>query len=208
MHCPKFYVEFWLKYAVVNFNFCFKGIVVLEGYWRRLFLFYFQYRISNIHYNVTSGERYPVPDKSAPVYITVGDGGNQEGLAGRWVELHDLVNLFSLINFLKYSRQIKESSSTCMRNFKSFPVVHNNCWSCRFIDPQPNYSAFREASYGHSTLEIKNRTHAFYHWNRNDDGKKVATDSFILHNQYWWVKHSLLSPSGENHHSYFGTTKT
>uniref|UniRef100_A0A2N9FV34 Purple acid phosphatase n=1 Tax=Fagus sylvatica TaxID=28930 RepID=A0A2N9FV34_FAGSY len=95
------------------------------------------YRISNIHYNVTSGEQYPVPDKSAPVYITVGDGGNQEGLAGK------------------------------------------------FRDPQPDYSAFREASYGHSTLEIKNRTHAFYHWNRNDDGKKVATDSFKLHNQYW-----------------------
>ena len=57
----------------------------------------------------------------------------------------------------------------------------------RFKDPQPEYSAFREASYGHSTLEIKNRTHAFYHWNRNDDGKKVATDEFILHNQYWLV---------------------
>ncbi|KAE7997684.1 hypothetical protein FH972_002294 [Carpinus fangiana] len=95
------------------------------------------YRISNIRYNVTSGDRYPVPDKLAPVYITVGDGGNQEGLAGR------------------------------------------------FRDPQPDYSAFREASYGHSTLEIKNRTHAIYHWNRNDDGKKVATDSFILHSQYW-----------------------
>ncbi|KAF5482234.1 hypothetical protein F2P56_002822 [Juglans regia] len=95
------------------------------------------YRISNINYNITSGDRYPVPDKSAPVYITVGDGGNQEGLAER------------------------------------------------FRDPQPDYSAFREASYGHSTLEIKNRTHAVYHWNRNDDGKKVATDSFILHNQYW-----------------------
>jgi hypothetical protein len=48
-----------------------------------IFLFYFQYRISNIRYNVTSGDRYPVPDKSAPVYITVGDAGNQEGLAGR-----------------------------------------------------------------------------------------------------------------------------
>lgn len=95
------------------------------------------YRISNLHHNVTSGDRYPVPDKSAPVYLTVGDGGNQEGLAGR------------------------------------------------FRHPQPDYSAFREASYGHSTLEIKNRTHAFYHWNRNDDGKKVATDSFVLHNQYW-----------------------
>lgn len=95
------------------------------------------YRISNIHYNVTTGDRYPVPDKSAPVYLTVGDGGNQEGLVGR------------------------------------------------FFDPQPDYSAFREASYGHSTLEIRNRTHAFYQWNRNDDGKPETTDSVIFHNQYW-----------------------
>lgn len=99
------------------------------------------YRISNTRYNITSGDRYPVPDKSAPVYITVGDGGNQEGLADR------------------------------------------------FLDPQPDYSAFREASYGHSTLEIKNRTHAFYHWNRNDDGKKQATDAFVLRNQYWASNH-------------------
>ncbi|XP_071716041.1 bifunctional purple acid phosphatase 26-like [Rutidosis leptorrhynchoides] len=95
------------------------------------------YRISNIHYNITGGVSYPVPDKSAPVYITVGDGGNQEGLASR------------------------------------------------FNDPQPEYSAFREASYGHSTLEIMNKTHAFYHWNRNDDRKNVAVDAFVLHNQYW-----------------------
>ncbi|KAJ0724324.1 putative phosphoric monoester hydrolase [Helianthus annuus] len=95
------------------------------------------YRISNIHYNITGGVSYPVPDKSAPVYLTVGDGGNQEGLASR------------------------------------------------FNDPQPDYSAFREASYGHSTLEIINKTHAFYHWNRNDDGKKTETDAFVLHNQYW-----------------------
>ncbi|CAN6459587.1 unnamed protein product [Victoria cruziana] len=95
------------------------------------------YRVSNINYNITSGQRYPVPNKSAPVYITVGDGGNQEGLAGK------------------------------------------------FLYPQPDYSAFREASYGHSTLEIKNRTHAYYHWNRNDDGKPSATDSVVFYNQYW-----------------------
>lgn len=95
------------------------------------------YRISNILYNVSEGHPYPVPDKAAPVYITVGDGGNQEGLASR------------------------------------------------FREPQPDYSAFRESSYGHSTLEIKNRTHALYHWNRNDEGKKVETDSFMIHNQYW-----------------------
>lgn len=67
-------------------------------------------------------------------------------------------------------------------------VVENVCFlfvCFRFREPQPDYSAFREASYGHSTLEIKNRTHAIYHWNRNDDGKKVATDEFVLHNQYW-----------------------
>ncbi|XP_019703961.1 phosphoenolpyruvate phosphatase isoform X1 [Elaeis guineensis] len=95
------------------------------------------YRISNINYNITSGSRYPMPDKSAPVYITVGDGGNQEGLA------------------------------------------------VRFSEPQPDYSAFREASYGHSTLELKNRTHALYRWNRNDDGKPVPTDHVVFHNQYW-----------------------
>ncbi|KAH1115019.1 hypothetical protein J1N35_008397 [Gossypium stocksii] len=92
--------------------------------------------ISNLKYKVqlSSGERYPVPDKSTLAYITVGDGGNQEGLAGR------------------------------------------------FLDPQPEYSAFREASHGHSTLEIQNRTYAFCYWNSNDDGKKVATNSFVLHN--------------------------
>ncbi|KAF2287245.1 hypothetical protein GH714_039435 [Hevea brasiliensis] len=112
---------------------CFKVDLVFAGH---VHAYERSYRISNIHYNVSSGDRYPIPDKSAPVYITVGDGGNQEGLAGR------------------------------------------------FWDPQPEYSAFREASYGHSSLEIRNRTHAFYHWNRNDDGRKVPTDSVIFHNQY------------------------
>lgn len=95
------------------------------------------YRISNIDYNITSGSSYPVPDKSAPVYITVGDGGNQEGLASR------------------------------------------------FTEPQPDYSEFREASYGHSLLELKNKTHAEYYWYRNDDGKPVASDHAVIHNQYW-----------------------
>ncbi|KAI3908435.1 hypothetical protein MKW92_040889 [Papaver armeniacum] len=67
-----------------------------------------------------------VHDKSAPVYLTVGDGGNQEGLA-----------------------------STCM-----------------------------EASYGHSTLEIMNRTRALYHWHRNDDSNKVTTDYVMFLNKY------------------------
>ncbi|XP_072963274.1 phosphoenolpyruvate phosphatase-like [Typha angustifolia] len=108
------------------------------------------YRISNVNYNITSGN--PVPNKSAPIYVTVGDGGNQEGLA------------------------------------------------LRFSDPQPDYSAFREASYGHSTLELKNRTHAFYRWNRNDDGKPVPTDLVVFHNQYW-ASNARRRRLKKHHHS-------
>lgn len=42
-----------------------------------------QYRVSNIAYNITNGECSPIADQSAPVYITVGDGGNIEGLANK-----------------------------------------------------------------------------------------------------------------------------
>lgn len=34
-----------------------------------------------------NGQCNPVPDQSAPVYITIGDGGNLEGLAKKYVYL-------------------------------------------------------------------------------------------------------------------------
>ncbi|KAF5747149.1 Iron(III)-zinc(II) purple acid phosphatase precursor family protein [Tripterygium wilfordii] len=37
-------------------------------------------RVSNIAYNVVNGLCTPISDQSAPVYITIGDGGNLEGL--------------------------------------------------------------------------------------------------------------------------------
>lgn len=40
-----------------------------------------QERVSNIAYNIVNGLCTPVKDQSAPVYITIGDGGNLEGLA-------------------------------------------------------------------------------------------------------------------------------
>ncbi|KAM0953568.1 putative Acid phosphatase [Dioscorea sansibarensis] len=53
-----------------------------------------------------------------------------------------------------------------------------------FIQPQPSYSAFREASFGHGTLEIKNRTHAYYSWHRNEDGVQTVADSVWFYNRY------------------------
>ncbi|CAE6015266.1 unnamed protein product [Arabidopsis arenosa] len=94
-------------------------------------------RVSNIAYNIVNGLCEPIPDESAPVYITIGDGGNSEGL------LTDM------------------------------------------MQPQPKYSAFREASFGHGLLEIKNRTHAYFSWNRNQDGNSMAADSVWLLNRFW-----------------------
>lgn len=94
-------------------------------------------RFSNVAYNIVNGKATPVRDMDAPVYVTIGDGGNIEGIA-------------------------------------------NN-----FTEPQPAYSAFREASFGHATLEIKNRTHAYYAWHRNHDGAKAVADSVWLTNRHY-----------------------
>lgn len=41
-----------------------------------------QERVSNIAYNIVNGKCLPeIGDQAAPVYITIGDGGNLEGLA-------------------------------------------------------------------------------------------------------------------------------
>lgn len=40
-----------------------------------------QERVSNVAYNIVNGLCSPTRDMNAPVYITIGDGGNIEGLA-------------------------------------------------------------------------------------------------------------------------------
>ncbi|KAF5781551.1 putative Acid phosphatase [Helianthus annuus] len=67
-------------------------------------------------------------DPCGPVHITIGDGGNKEGLANR------------------------------------------------YKDPSPEWSVFREASFGHGELKIVNSTHAFWSWHRNDDDESVRSD--------------------------------
>ncbi|XP_078171245.1 purple acid phosphatase 2-like [Carex rostrata] len=95
------------------------------------------HRISNTAYDIVNGKCSPVSNQDAPTYVTIGDGGNIEGLAANMTE------------------------------------------------PQPSYSAFREASFGHATFEIKNRTHAYYAWHRNQDGDKVVADEEWFTNRHW-----------------------
>eukprot|EP00262_Sarcandra_glabra_P005201 TRINITY_DN16555_c0_g1_i2.p1 TRINITY_DN16555_c0_g1~~TRINITY_DN16555_c0_g1_i2.p1 ORF type:complete len:416 (-),score=55.36 TRINITY_DN16555_c0_g1_i2:201-1421(-) len=67
-------------------------------------------------------------DPCGAVHVTIGDGGNREGLAQRY------------------------------RN------------------PKPDWSVFREASFGHGELKIVNSTHALWSWHKNDDDEPVKSD--------------------------------
>ncbi len=75
-------------------------------------------------------------DPTGPVYITIGDGGNREGLYNSWV------------------------------------------------DPQPAWSAYREAEYGHGVLTVLNDTHTFWEWHKNVDSEPVISDSAYFINTY------------------------
>ncbi|KAH7432007.1 hypothetical protein KP509_07G004100 [Ceratopteris richardii] len=65
-------------------------------------------------------------------YITIGDGGNREGLART------------------------------------------------FLDPTPDWSVYREASFGHGILKVLNSTHAHWIWHRNQDNYSVVGDELWL----------------------------
>ncbi|KAK4344514.1 hypothetical protein RND71_034690 [Anisodus tanguticus] len=67
-------------------------------------------------------------DPCGAVHITIGDGGNREGLAHRYKQ------------------------------------------------PPPEWSVFREASFGHGELKMVNSTHAFWSWHRNEDDEPVRSD--------------------------------
>ncbi|XP_021764750.1 probable purple acid phosphatase 20 [Chenopodium quinoa] len=71
-------------------------------------------------------------NKCGPMHITIGDGGNREGLARK------------------------------------------------FMDPKPEISIYREASFGHGQLQVVNSTHAQWTWHRNEDNLPKADDSVWL----------------------------
>ncbi|OIV92164.1 hypothetical protein TanjilG_27661 [Lupinus angustifolius] len=79
-------------------------------------------------------------DNCGPVYINIGDGGNREGLA------------------------------------------------TKYIDPQPEISLFREANFGHGTLDVFNATHALWSWHKNDNDEPVFNDSI-------WLRNLFLNPA-------------
>ncbi|CAM6035913.1 unnamed protein product [Sphagnum compactum] len=99
-------------------------------------------------------------DPCAPVYITVGDGGNHENLAiphadepGHCPQPSATVDSTFL-----------HLSGYCGFNFTSGPASGQFCW-----DRQPDWSAFRDSSFGHGIIEVVNSTHLLWTWHHNQD---------------------------------------
>ncbi|KFK26379.1 hypothetical protein AALP_AA8G240600 [Arabis alpina] len=92
-------------------------------------------------------------DQCGPVYITTGAGG-----AGKL----EIEHVDDPGNCPDPSHRY--SARSCGFNFTLGPV---NDEFCRV--KQPDYSAYRESSFGIGLLEVKNETHALWSWNRNQD---------------------------------------
>ncbi|ONK56204.1 uncharacterized protein A4U43_C10F5200 [Asparagus officinalis] len=119
------------------------------------------YERSNRVYNYTV-------DPCGPVHITIGDGGNIEKMA---VDHAD--EPANCPNPLKTPDKIM--GGYCGFNFSSGPAAGKFCW-----DQQPEYSAYRESSFGHGILEVKNETHALWTWHRNQDWYNSAGDQIYI----------------------------
>lgn len=98
-------------------------------------------------------------DPCGPVYITIGDGGNIEKIDTEFAD--DPGKCPS------QSDNIPEFGGVCHLNFSTGPAKGKFCW-----DQQPEWSAFRESSFGHGIMEVVNATYALWSWHRNQDSYK------------------------------------
>ncbi|GJY74016.1 purple acid phosphatase 2-like protein [Tanacetum coccineum] len=98
MHCPLYstYTHHYMEGETMRVMFekyfvQYKVDVVFSGH---VHAYERTERISNIAYNIENGLCTPKYDGSAPVYITIGDGGNQEGLLYEMVDPQPLYSAF------------------------------------------------------------------------------------------------------------------
>ncbi|GLJ53723.1 hypothetical protein SUGI_1146390 [Cryptomeria japonica] len=99
-------------------------------------------------------------DPCAPLYIIVGDGGNIEGIDTDFADDQGKCP--------KKEDNKPEFGGVCHINFTTGPAKGKFCW-----DEQPEWSAYRESSFGHGILEVFNSTHALWTWHRNQDAYKT-----------------------------------
>ncbi|XP_020246015.1 purple acid phosphatase 15-like [Asparagus officinalis] len=133
------------------------------------------YERSNRVYNYTL-------DPCAPLHIVVGDGGNREKIAVNHADEPS--------HCPDTSKASDWTEKLCAFNFTTGPAAGKFCW-----DRQPDYSAYRESSFGHGILEVKNETHALWTWHRNQDLYGTPGDQIYI------VRQPDKCPTGPNERS-------
>ncbi|KAK9824485.1 hypothetical protein WJX72_010710 [[Myrmecia] bisecta] len=111
-------------------------------------------------------------DACGPVHITVGAGGNVEGLYQTFIDQPGPGNCPPPDTLPFY-----QPGPYC----PSFPFNTSNQFAgyCPTTG-QPDWSAFREPAFGHGLLTFVNNTHALWQWNRNQDDQSVNLDEVYL----------------------------
>ncbi|KAK9915866.1 hypothetical protein WJX75_005427 [Coccomyxa subellipsoidea] len=129
------------------------------------------------------------------VHITIGDGGNSEGISFLAKDLH--------------TQQFEDFNGGCPNVTAAQPrpsyLVPLNpskdpwAWYQRTLTfnadgnstgvgnppgycykEQPEWSQYRESSFGHGTFDALNSTHALWSWHANQDGEAVARDQLYI----------------------------
>ncbi|KAK2079134.1 hypothetical protein QBZ16_002825 [Prototheca wickerhamii] len=104
-------------------------------------------------------------DECGPVHLVLGDGGNIEQLAADFADMPGHCPKPSLVGPPYQPVACPE-------------FLYGDGAYCE--STQPYWSAFREPSFGHSTIEFINATHALFEWKRNQDAQSVVADSTML----------------------------
>ena len=109
-------------------------------------------------------QNYTVNECGA-VHITMGDGGNIEGLY----------------------KTFADTPGLCPAPNKTVPTYQPGGFCPTYTydgqfcaTGQPAWSAVRDPSYGHGTLTFENSTHALWKWNRNLDNENVLQDTVYI----------------------------
>lgn len=121
------------------------------------------------------------PDSCGPVYITVGDGGNDEGPDAVFID-----QVAQTIN----GTNTTAPAPVCYNPWELYvPGSHQATYSgVGYINPnipfcysvQPPWSDYRDPSFGHGALTFLNATHAQWRWNRNLDPVGQYNDDVII----------------------------
>ncbi|GAB4821364.1 hypothetical protein N2152v2_008410 [Parachlorella kessleri] len=110
-------------------------------------------------------------DECGPMHLIVGDGGNTEGLVSKFIDTQPQPAYCAKPSLFKYTWFVPtptETPTITLQDGKFCPTS------------QPEWSAYREPSFGHGMLTLLNATHATWEWHRNQDAADVVADSVTI----------------------------